>query len=367
MDVKMTEIAPNIDITSDEDIASNVFTIDRKNSNTEKKNIFTFNPEEYQDEFAKNGFVLIENGVDANFLEVAIEQAEKQKSDNKDISNQHFKGKKRQYLYQFDEWDFYDKGLKNLAKTASLSIEKATLCERHIKVYEPDACAHVPAHKDRVAAQVTVGIPLFIPEDSHIVLWPNDHLAINPLNTTAHWRSSHDEKDLPENILKDIEPVRVYAKPGDVILFRGNSIHHERENPANARILYLKLNAMRLDPLAEDPSTLQQQITSQQILTQLDDQKLLDCIVEVSPRLEKISRHYTRLYWKEVIQAYVTGEKEFTLSELEFEVFKKIEGKKSVSEIISRLGIPESEHIDYVPMIRRLAKLKGLNIFSPIA
>ena len=361
----MTELAPNIDITSDADIAPNVFSINRKDSITGKKNIFTFNPEVYQDEFVKNGFVLIKNGINADFLAVAIKQAEKQKSENKDISNQHFKGKKRQYLYEFDEWDFYDTGLKTLAKTANLSEGKATLCERHIKIYEPDASPQVPAHKDRVAAQITVGIPLFIPEGSHIVLWPNDHLAINSLNSTALWRTNHDEKDLPENILKDIEPVRIYAQPGDVVLFRGNSIHHERENPANAQILYLKLNSMRLDPLAEDPSTLEQQITSQQILTQFDDQKLLDCLVEVSPRLEKISRHYTRLYWKEVIQAYVTGEKEFTLSEIEFNVFKKIEGQKTVSEIISSLGIPESEHIDFVPMIRRLARLKGLNLSTP--
>ena len=167
--MKMTELAPNIDITSDDDIASNIFTIESKKSNKEKKNIFTFDPESYQGEFEKNGYVLIKNGIDSDFLEVAIEQAEKQKSEQKDLNNQHFKGKKRQYLYEFDEWDFYDKGLKTLAKTASLSEERATLCERHIKVYEPDASASVPAHKDRVAAQVTVGIPLFIPEDSHIV------------------------------------------------------------------------------------------------------------------------------------------------------------------------------------------------------
>ncbi len=117
----MTELAPNIDITSDADIASNVFAIDRKNPHTEKKNIFTFNPVDYQDEFAKNDFTLIDNGVDANFLEVAIEQAEKQKSDKKDISNHHFKGKKHQYPYEFDEWGFYDNGLKTLARTACLS------------------------------------------------------------------------------------------------------------------------------------------------------------------------------------------------------------------------------------------------------
>jgi len=332
------------------------------------KNIFTFNPVEYQEEFAKNGFVLIKNGINTDFLAVAIEQAEKQKIVQKELTNCFFKGKKRQYLYDFENWDFQSTSIETLAKTARLPVHKMTLCERHIKVYEPDANAHVPAHKDRVAAQLTVGIPLFIPENSHIVLWPDNDLAINPLNSTALWRSSLDENELPENILKDIKPVRVYADPGDVVIFRGNSIHHERENPANARLLYLKVNAMRLDPMGEDPSTLHQQKSSQKILRQLDDRKLLDCLVEVSPRLEKISRHYTRLYWKEVIQAYVAGEKEFTLSEieLELEVFKKVEGQETVREIISRLGIPKPEHLNYVPMVRRLASLKGLDVIAPI-
>lgn len=100
-------------------------------------------------------------------------------------------------------------------------------------------------------------------------------------------------------------------------------------------------------------------------MRQLDDRKLLDCLVEVSPRLEKISRHYARLYWKEVIQAYLAGEKEFTLSKIELEVFKKVEGQGTVREIISRLGIPEPEHLNYVPMVRRLASLKGLDIIAP--
>lgn len=353
----MTLLSPNLELTPD------VKIIERNNTNG--RNIFTFHPEDYQEEFAKNGYVLVKNGINADFLGVALEQAEKQKSNQNDIGDWRFKGKKRQYLYEFEEWDLYNSGLETLAKTASLDVDNITLCERHIKVYEPDAKPQVPAHKDRVAAQLTVGIPLFIPEGSHIVLWPKDHLTINPLNTTALWRSSLDESDLPENILKDIEPVRVYAEPGDVVMFRGNSIYHERENPANASILYLKLNEMRLDPIGEDPSTLQQQNTSQELLKQLNDHKLLDCMVEVSPRLEKISRHYTRLHWKEVIQAYVADEKEFTLSELEFEVFKRVDGKKSVREIMSRLGIPEPEYLDHAPMIRRLATLKGLDIIAP--
>ena len=329
-----------------------------------KRNIFTFDPKDYSEEFAKNGYVLIKGGVDPEFLAIAKKQTEAKEEAHKDLENWHFKGKKRQYLYDFEEWDFYGGGFETLARTASFSVEKMTLCERHIKVYESNAKNHVPPHKDRVAAQLTVGLPLYIPEGSHIVLYPNDQLTVNPLNSTALWRSSLDEKDLPENVLKGIEPIRVYAEPGDVVLFRGNSIYHERENPASSEVLYLKFNATRMDPIGEDPTTISQQETSQEILAANDDQALLDFAVEVSPRLENISRHYTRLYWKEVIQAYVGGEKEFTISEMELETFKKVDGVKTVREVIANLGIPDPEHVQYVPMVRRLAELKGLDFLA---
>jgi|GEM_PF-5040121 len=73
-----------------------------------KKNIFTFDPEDYAEEEGKNGYVLVKNGVHPEVLEVAKEQAAKQEETHKDLDNWHFKGKKRQYLYDFDEWDFYE-------------------------------------------------------------------------------------------------------------------------------------------------------------------------------------------------------------------------------------------------------------------
>ena len=103
----------------------------------------------------------------------------------------------------------------------------------------------------------------------------------------------------------EIEPVKVDVRPGDVVLFRGSSIYHERVNAANTTLLYLKFNSMRLDPIGEDPSTPVQREVSLNILSNKSDEQLLDSVIEVSPKLERISRHYTRLYWKEVIQAYV--------------------------------------------------------------
>ena len=60
---------------------------DSTKTKSKGKNIFTFNPVEYQEEFAKNGFVLIRNGINTDFLAVAIEQAEKRKIDQKELNN----------------------------------------------------------------------------------------------------------------------------------------------------------------------------------------------------------------------------------------------------------------------------------------
>jgi hypothetical protein len=147
-------------------------------------------------------------------------------------------------------------------------------------------------------------------------------------------------------------------------MFRGSSIYHERVKAASTRLLYCKFNFMRLDPLGEDPRTPLQQLQSQEILREKSDRELLNSVVEVSPRLERVSRHYTRLYWKDVIQAYVGGEKEFTLSEQELSAFRHIDGKLTVSEVMMRLGIPEPQHIQHVPMFRRLGELKGIDFLN---
>ncbi|MCG8382936.1 MAG: hypothetical protein MJA28_12115 [Gammaproteobacteria bacterium] len=326
--------------------------------------LFSFSPADYVDEFNKNGYVHIKNGVNLENLAYIQAKTKELTADQNDLKEWEFKGKKQQYLFDFPaEWNFPEAIFQPLASVASMPYETFTMCERHIKVYDKSAKPSVPPHKDRVAAELTVGIPLFMPEgsESHLVLWPNDALDVNPLNTTALWRSSLDEQDLPENRLADIEPVRVYTEPGDVIMFRGSSIYHEREYPADTALLYLKFNAMRLDPLNEDPSTSLQEDLSLKNLSEKTDNELLDCAVEVSPKLYRISRHYTRLHWKEVIQAYVTDEKEFNVSELELRIFKEAENKRSVREIIARLGIPGPEAINYVPTFRRLGALKGLH------
>ncbi len=328
-------------------------------------NVFCFSPESYHDEYETNGFVHVKGGVSPEFLAYAQQTAYDLIAAEKSLEEWNFKGKKQQFLMEFPDDSDFPRGVKEtVARVAGLPADKMTLCERHIKAYEEVANNNPPPHKDRVASQVTVGLPLKVPNGSYIILYPHDYLTINPLNSTALWRTSLDEDQLPENVLRGIEPVRLDVQPGDVVLFRGSSIYHERVNPSNTILLYLKFNAMGLDPLGEDPDTPVLRERTLGCLSDLSDEDLLDMPVAVSPRLERISRHYTRLYWKEVVQAYVSGEKEFTLSEAELRIFQVIDGGRTVREVIARLGIPEPEYLGLVPTFRRLGRLGGIDFLA---
>ena len=328
-------------------------------------NVFKFNPKNFSNQFAMNGFVHIKNGINPEFLQYAKETADQLVEKDKQIKEWEIKGKKSQYLMEFPEsTDFPDELFDVVSIVSGFERNNITLCERHIKIYEDVADNNPPPHKDRLASQVAVGIPLEVPKDSYLILYPEDHLTINPFNTTALWRTSLDAENLPENILRNIEPVKVYLQPGDVVMFRGSSIYHERVNPAYTKLLYLKFNAMKLDPLAEDPNTILTREKSLSLLKQKSDQELLNIKVDVSPMLEKISKHYTRLYWKEVKQAYVNGEKEITLSNDEFQIIKNCNGEGTIKKEIEYLGVPHNQLTSYVSIFRRLIKLGVLDLID---
>jgi hypothetical protein len=327
--------------------------------------VFKFSPEAYAAQYRRQGYVHIKGGVGPDFLAFAKQQAERLIEDQRSLKDWEFKGKKEQFLFSFPADADYPVGVHHaIAGVTGLSAERMTLCERHLKTYDHSAAPNPPPHKDRVASEVAVGIPLSVSPQSVVILYPATQVAPNPHTTTALLRRSMDDHELPENVLKDIEPVKVDVQPGDVIMFRGSAIWHERLNPADTSILYLKFNSLRLDPLGEDPTTPAQRERTLKVLPTLDDEQLLASRIEVSPRLTQISRHYTRLHWKEVIQAYIEGEKEFNLSEQDLQFFRQVENGKTVRGTLYRLGVPETEPSSWLASVRRLIALGGIDIVA---
>lgn len=332
-------------------------------NNTENAmQVFCVDPGDYAQTFSEQGYVHISNAVSPGFLAFARNYSKDRQTERTAMKEWEFKQKKQQYLFEFPaDFDLMT-GLYGFVSTLTgLPLESLTLCERHIKVYEDLANTTPPPHKDRLASQIAVGIPLTVADNSDVILYPDDQLTINPFSSTAAWRSSLDQDTLPEITLQGIEPVRVHVEPGDAILFRGNSIYHERVNPAHTSLLYLKFNALRLDPLGEDPRTPRQAEHSRRLLQDYSDSQLLKCRVEVSPRLENIRRLYTRLYWKEVIQGNLWGEKEFTLGEDELALLLRIEAGDRVSRVLDKLGVPDRDYASCLPMLRRLGNLGAID------
>lgn len=323
---------------------------------------FRFAPAAHAEAFARDGYVHIPGGVDPAFLRYAVAGWEAGAA----LPGFAFAGKKQQRLFDFPERGDWPDGVKDaVAAVTGLDRARLTLCERHVKAYDPNAAEQPPAHKDRVASEVAVGIPLVVAPGSTVLLYPDDELTINPFESTALWRSSLDDDRLPEVVLRGKRCVELDLQPGDCLVFRGSSIYHERSRPAGTVVLYLKFNAMRLDPLGEDPSTAVARARSLELLASCSDEALLDLPVDVSPRLLQVSRHYTRLYWQEVIQAYVGGQRELTLSEQELAALRLADGRRTVREVIRRLGVPEPHLCDHAAMVRRLVARHALDLLDP--
>lgn len=327
--------------------------------------VFNFDPADYAKQYAAYGYVHVKGGINSEFLSFAQSTAQGLMAQHKSLKEWEFKGKKQQFLFDFPEYSDFPYGVKKIvADVTGLPVEKITLCERHIKAYEANANPTPAPHKDRVASEVAVGIPLIVPESSYMIVYPQHVTGANPYNTTAQHRRSLDEEEWPERLLAGNEPLELDVQPGDAVMFRGSALYHERVNPANTVLLYLKFNAMRLDPIGEDPSTLAQRDLSLELLENRTDQALLDSVVEVSPQLERISRHYTRLYWKEMLQVYVSGQKEFTVSEDELQFIRNTDGSRTVRQVLETLGVSVSGYGERLPRVRRIIKLGGIDILK---
>lgn len=216
--------------------------------------IFSFPPAAYAGLFASQGFVCIRNGVTAAFFDFAWRQLQERRVASGNIASRYDKrGMKEQYLFDFppDEPAIVD-AVEALATLTGLPAADIVLSERHYKVYAADADPNPTPHKDRCSSQISLGIPLVVPEVSRVVLYPHHERWPNPFDSYDELLRSQPPEQRPEITLRGVEPVEVRARPGDVLVFFGADMYHERLDGAGTHILYLKWNALGLDPIGEN-------------------------------------------------------------------------------------------------------------------
>jgi len=318
--------------------------------------IFDFDPADHREEYAERGYLHIRGGITGEFLEhlrgFVAERFGEQEVEGKSIG-----GRKSQAIYEAGpEIDFPGELFDVVAATCGLERQTMTLSERHIKAYDDDAPEEVPAHKDRFASQVSMGLSIEVPAGSRLVLYPEVDVGVNPFNVSAALRESLEPGRLPENLLPGAPETELYDEPGDVMMFPGNALWHFRRRQANATLLYLKLNDFGSDPLGEDPST---PVRRSETLALNGGGAGIEGLVPVlSRRLDTLTREYTREPGLEILRAHVWEEAPIPLEPGDFRLLEAVDGRTP----LGRLAVSLAADGDVGARVRRLAEKGALDL-----
>jgi hypothetical protein len=207
----------------------------------------------FRDGLTTQHYALVEDALSREFVALLLTYRDRIAAGRlDDIPQWHVEGKKRQYLFDFPSKAFLDGFLDGMSAVTGIASDRLTIGERHIKVYLDEAKPLPAPHLDRHASQFTVGFPIVIPERSKVCFFP--HLGT---------QENQDERVRYLDIGDDVDMEAFYADPnivtyggkvGDMVVFHGSRVWHERVYPAGAMILYTKINAIGSDPLGENRS-----------------------------------------------------------------------------------------------------------------
>ena len=117
-------------------------------------------------------------------------------------------------------------------------------------MYDKEADRWPAPHKDRAASQISIGLPIHLPTGSSVCVFPDLDPGENEIEK-AVFLTERDRGDIAE-IYKNEKAVFLNERVGDLVVFLGSAIFHERINSPESAILYIKINGDGRDPLGEN-------------------------------------------------------------------------------------------------------------------
>lgn len=324
--------------------------------------LFSFDPADFADQFAREDYVCIPQGL----TEAAYQYLSRQVDEYIEARRmpEFARGNKQQSLYDFPtDNDFYQQFVRGMAALGGMDPDKLVISERHIKGYESDAVPNPMPHKDRLATELSVGFTIRNPRRSTLVIYPDADRSVNPFQSWAELRASLPPEQLPPAVLQGARRVEFQDQPGDVIAFRGNEIWHARENGADTVMLYFKINAFHSDPLGEDPRTVEFDRQTRQFAT-LPDEQLLALVPRLGRRVDYIHRRYNSL-WQEEVGVVLMGQPHFRIDEDELKLLRAFDGQKPVRAVLNDVAGLE-RHAHLLNGLRRLAQRGIVDLLPPV-
>ncbi|MGH9072497.1 MAG: hypothetical protein ACRDZQ_00020 [Acidimicrobiales bacterium] len=323
---------------------------------------FAVDPAAHAEAWRRQGWVHITNGVSAEFLAHLVELNQRCQVDAA-LSGQGIQGAKDQWMYEPPDGDDLVGELFDMVSAlCGLRRETLTLSERHLKRYSKDADPDPPAHKDRYASQVAVGISIEVAPTSCLALYPFDHRDVNPFLTGA-LRQTLGPDQLPEVALREARSIEIADRPGDVLVFPGSSMWHLRRRSAGTANLYLKCNDFDCDPLGEDPTTDTRRRSTDDLLAIGSRDELARAIPVLSRRLEWVGRLAQRA-WHGTPAVKVWDRPVLPVSEPQMQVLEALDGVSTWKELSARVA-GDGMGADLEAELVGLARRGAIDLLAP--
>ncbi len=213
--------------------------------------MFRFDPASHRADLQSRGFAHLKGVLTAEFVAHLADwhQSAMSRSDDESLKWR-IAGKKRQFVFDFPQTETAHEFRAGMAGLTGIPEGDFTISERHLKVYDADANPFPAPHKDRAASHYSIGIPVDLAPGSSVCVFPD----LAPGHNAEDHAVFITDRDDPEaaRIYDTENAVLLNEKVGDLILFLGSALWHERVRAAGTAILYLKVNGRGEDPLGEN-------------------------------------------------------------------------------------------------------------------
>jgi hypothetical protein len=214
----------------------------------------------HKSEFQRNGYILLKDVISDEFM-AYLKDFHRRSLDGTVAEHGKWRigGKKQQFVFDFGSDAVIEEFRAGIAVLTGMRPEKIAISERHLKQYEEDAPDYPAPHKDRGASKISVGLPVHLGPGTSVCVMPGLDRTPNP-GERAIYMTEQDNPDLA-NIYQSKDALLLNEQLGDMIVFLGSTIFHERVRPRGTAVLYIKINDENLDPLGEDIySSVKQQV-----------------------------------------------------------------------------------------------------------
>lgn len=212
---------------------------------------FKRNLQPYHEQLQRDGYVLLKDIVSDGFMATLKDYLSQTRSgDVSEYGTWRIGGKKHQYLYDFPSTEIASRFRAQLAALTGLDEDHFTISERHLKQYEDDAPDYPAPHKDRGASKYSIGLPIHLGPETSVCVFPTLDRTPND-SERAVFMTDKDHPGLAD-IYESSEALPLNEELGDMIVFLGSGIYHERVRPRGTAVLYIKVNDDGFDPLGEN-------------------------------------------------------------------------------------------------------------------